>query len=625
MTYIIQLSEHVKYYVKWCLDEKDHIPSTPMQHQSTTSIDFENFVMNKLAVVDKTDMFQYLLRFYRVIFLRPRRFGKSMILSTLKYFFFGATKLFKDKKVVCQSIKLCGFTWCPSDESAHNFPPCPVIHLDLSNSSCNTAKSFRDMIKSQLEDIKNKYCIPTSQLSMTGGNDEPISLCIKRLILELCVSKWNKWQKVVILVDEYDSILNRLSLDCSINPAVKLEVVDVLEDLFTQIKTMDDSIVFTYVTGITSFGIAGLFSGANNFLNLSHDLVLHSLCGFTESDVNFLIGDRMTSEEFRNLKDYFNGYSFVLDSTASNVARLFNPYAINLYQTQRKLQPFWSVSNTKSLFKQLPEMTKLVPLLPLSIDLSTLQANIDYKTYSINNTDSLAKLLFESGYLTVVGFKDSAAILDFPNQEIRNTVVSDFKAIFLANKESITQIESVKKELLKNDNILPLFEFANNCRSITSFYSNSLFNSEATWHQLISQILMCAEINFTSEQLNAYGRSDILLLTDNGTMFVIELKLHLVESKKDNSSRKNTSTDKTINQAVSKTAEGAIQQIIKTKYKDSLFSTNNKGKVKSFQYVAAVALNSNRTDKLLLRQFYYILQRPLDGSPDIKYFLKSHE
>ena len=601
---------------------------------SSTMMDYATYVTSSMAsLVDKTGMLPYLVSKRRVVYLRPRRFGKSLTLSTLKYFFCGATQLFREMAIYNESFYLNSFHWCPADEVAHNFPPCPVLHFDFSARRCETANEFRTLLMTQLKTNGEACCIPPD-VFIPSGTDQSISISLGLLIDALCRSKWNKWGKVVVLVDEYDSLLNRWSFDVSIDEKIKTS--NILKDMFSLIKSKDSLILFAYVTGITSFGIAGLYSGANNFVNLSNDPKLHSLCGFTEAEVKSTLGE-ISDEDFQTLKDYYNGYSFVLDSTVSSdtVPRVFNPYAINRYHSERKLQPYWSLTNSESLVFYLPDICRLAPRLPYSIRLSSLLSNTDYVSLSTNQLDTLAKILFESGYLTISGFSDAyTVILDFPNQEVQETVLLDFRRNVLAPEMAFDRLENVKNSLLIYDDLLPLFEFANEIRINSAFYRNSLYDTEASWHELVALMLHCiGGMNYSSEQSNAMGRSDLLLLTTSGTLFVIEFKLLKFEkpkptrkvSKRVNSTAAADTSDASslrpfrpkLIKSAQELAESGIEQILNKKYEMSTFYSSNKDDIKSVQYVAVVAVNSKDVP---LRQFFYILQRSKDGKNDMQFF-----
>lgn len=597
--------EHVESYIKWSLER--NVRSSAMERRpssSSTNFDFAKYNLDSQALlVDKTGLFKHLFTKQRVVYLRPRRFGKSLILSTLKYFFYGATHLFEQTKIYKESISMAQHRWCPNSEVEHNFPPCPVLHFDFSARRCKSADDFQEFLLSEVTRIGKLYCIPSSEFLLSGSN---ISASLGLLIDAICDSKWNKWKQVVVLVDEYDAFLNRWVTE--VNDAEKKKGSEILKDFFSLIKSRDSSILFAYVTGITSFGMASLYSGANNFVNLSYDSKLHSLCGFTQEEVQELLG--ASEDELEPLKKYYNGYSFTLDGGIcgdKKSFRVFNPYAIARYFDARKLMPYWVASSSESLLTYFPHITKLVLALPYPVSVSSLQAHVDYLSRSRGDLSSLAKLLFESGYLTIKGFdRDSNALLDFPNQEISNHLLSEFREHILPMGTAGCRREIVKDGINSHDDLLPLLKFANECRMMGSFYRKKLFNSEAMWHELLSMTLFClGDMNFACEQSNAMGRSDILLLSKTGTLFIIELKLL---NKED--------AEKDIRKEKAKLlAEVGIAQALEKQHDESIFINSNEGKIKSVQYVAAVA--ANRKD---MRQMFYVLQRPKDGGTDKAFY-----
>ena len=555
-------------------------------------------------MVDKTDMIQYLLDSKRVVYRRPRRYGKTLTVSMLKYFFYGATKLFKGTKVFSKAIVLPKFQWSPSDLSAHCFPPRPVLHFDFSISTCHTKSDFENLLRTQMKVIGNSFCIPEVTYT-SSGND--ISNQLTLLIEELCRSKWNRWGNVVVLVDEYDSVLNRLDVSLEL----KIDVVSVIKSMFSTIKSKDSKIAFAYVTGITSYGMAGLYSGANNFVDLSHDPNLHSLCGFTEGEVRQVLGS-MSEKEFSDLKDYYNGYSFLLEPK-NKIPRVFNPVTINKYYNERTLKPYWGVSNSESLVKYFPRIQKIISTLPCSVPISILTAPIDYTSWNSTEVSSLAKLLLESGYLTVVDFDDSSnAMLDFPNQEIKSIVSTDLKSnVLLVSNIKLSNATSE----LNNGNLSYLLILANEIRVLSPFYHNIVYSAEASWHELITTILHCmhSDIKFSSEKANAYGRSDILILTRTGIFFVLELKRLDTDDLDKKSPKVQWNKLNAIDtyKGLAKTlALKGIQQIIDKSYLSSTFYRDNVRDIKSVQYASVVAVNSPSVKK-----FLYLVQQLQAGDP----------
>lgn len=395
----------------------------------------------------------------------------------------------------------------------------------------------------------------------------------------------------------------------------KAKVSDILKKFFSLIKSKDSNILFAYVTGITSYGMAGLYSGANNFVNLSNDAKLHSLCGFTEDEVKNLLGDAVSNPEFQDIKDYYNGYSFILHEKSSYISRLFNPVAVNSYYDNRVLEPYWNASSSESIVKWL---RKLIPTLPCIFPVSLLAARIDYSSWKIINVSGLVKILYESGYLSIIGFSGpSKAILDFPNQETRSVVMTDFKSeVFDIDKDE--SLDQIRKDINTNNSLVSLLEFANKHRLHSPYFRNGIYNSEAAWHELFSIIMVCmGGVNYNCEQINSLGRSDVLMLTDTGVLFVIEFKL-----LKLGETTKSVDKIKTKSNVLPSRLKGMVlkemEQIQNKKYDELVFTCTNKDKIKSVQYAVVVAVNSKT-----IKQFYYMLQRPKGGndSTQIEHFL----
>lgn len=144
--------------------------------------------MGHKPLIDKTYLIPDLIDKTRVVFLRPRRFGKSLTLSMLKYFFYGTTNLFQHTKVFNQSMHIQSFVWQPSDQSQHSFPPCPVPHFDFSASRVDTATMFEELLITQLQTIGRSFCVPESAYLFPQKDS---SMCLGMLIETLCKSKWN--------------------------------------------------------------------------------------------------------------------------------------------------------------------------------------------------------------------------------------------------------------------------------------------------------------------------------------------------------------------------------------------------------------------------------------------------
>lgn len=129
-------------------------------------------------------------------------------------------------------------------------------------------------------------------------------------------------------------------------------------------------------------------------------------------------------DELVKLKSYYNGYSFALTEPTTTPC-IFNPFAITSYYSTGKVSKFWSFTSSEKLAVQFPDILKLLPKLPISVPLEQLQAHADYKSISTNSEFTMTKALFESGYLTATSITESTVLLNFPNQEIKDTISSE--------------------------------------------------------------------------------------------------------------------------------------------------------------------------------------------------------
>ena len=386
--------------------------------------------------VDKSAFISKFLEMRRVVFRRPRRYGKTLFLSMLKYFFYGATSLFKGMAIYEQTIDDCGrFVWCPHDSSRHNWPPYPVLHLDFSSlASCTTAEEFSVKLVEQLAVVgkANKCNIDLSKSPREALRD---------LVIGLSNQPMNKRKEVVVLIDEYDTPLNERASD-----VVFQGILGEYKKFFTELKALDQYISFAYVTGITSYAMAGIHSGANNFLDLTHYPNFESMCAFTEEEFKAAVSatrpqeSPMSADTIAAIKVQYNGYSWDLEQRKKGERRtLFNPFFVAMYCKTGKLDDYWGQTTSVSLVAKFPAI--------VSIDIdaqstSVIKRSVLKKPWfpSDNSPQDCVRHLFEAGYFTVVDVIDDApastasfaATLDadvklgIPNQQILKLFKSDY-------------------------------------------------------------------------------------------------------------------------------------------------------------------------------------------------------
>ena len=354
---------------------------------------FERIIEEKRVYVDKTGLVWKLANSSAFVFLsRPRRFGKSLLSTTLKSYFEGRRDLFEGLKIMEYEKEWKGY---------------PVIHLDLS-----TAKDMGNAAKlrSGLKDVLEDYCAEyeVNAKSRTPGQ------CLKRIIL----SAYKKHEsKVVVLIDEYDAPLLDVLHD---NDRLE-DMRSVMREFFQPLKACEGNIRFCFLTGITKFSQLSIFSTLNNISNMSMRPEYAAICGITERELTTVLREDVEmlakkyecsyDEMHKLLKQHYDGYHFTRDSE-----ELYNPYSLFNCFDQKEMGSFWFESATPTfLFRQMQRFGTDITGLD-SIEAPETEFNLP--TENLNNA---LPLLYQTGYLTIKDYDAFSKMykLGIPNQEVR--------------------------------------------------------------------------------------------------------------------------------------------------------------------------------------------------------------
>ncbi|SHF35666.1 Predicted AAA-ATPase, partial [Marinitoga hydrogenitolerans DSM 16785] len=295
--------------------------------------DYKKIIERDFIYIDKTEYIYKLVSSEVPIFLsRPRRFGKSLTVSTLYYLFKGEKELFKDTYIYNK--------W--------KFKEYPVIKLDMSDNTLTTFEEFIDSLNEKIEKLYKKYEIPKIE------NNLPTKF--GHLIEELN-AKYK--EKVVILIDEYESpILEH------INDKKKAEDFRAfLREFYKKVKTKDEYIKFVFITGITKFTKTGVFSALNNLNDISLDTDYSQMFGYTQNELEEYFKDYIketakrfdiTKEELlKEMKKYYNGFSF------DGEHYVYNPFSILKFFQKKKFQNYWFESGSPSFLSKYIEDKKI--------------------------------------------------------------------------------------------------------------------------------------------------------------------------------------------------------------------------------------------------------------------------
>lgn len=354
---------------------------------------FSEIVRGGYVYVDKTDLVWQLQRYAKYIFLsRPRRFGKSLLSSTLHSFFAGEKDLFEGLKVMALEKEWKQY---------------PVLHFDLSRTKDQeSADALCDRLMDVLDPYIEEYGITDRKKTPGAALDN----LIRRIFQQT-------GKQVVVIVDEYDAPLLEVLHDDN-----RLEDFRrVMQEFYVQLKASEAMIKFCFITGITKFSQLSIFSTINNLLNVTMDPTFAHICGITEHELTTVMAEdierlaqsyEVTAEEMRKkLKNRYDGYHF-----ARNSEEIYNPFSLVKAFQHREVTNYWFDSGTPTfLIRQLRHFhTDIMSLDKLEVP----AAAFDQPT---ENMQDALPLLYQSGYLTIKDYDRESEIytLSIPNQEVR--------------------------------------------------------------------------------------------------------------------------------------------------------------------------------------------------------------
>lgn len=352
---------------------------------------FSEIIEKGYTYVDKTRLIAQLIKEGKYIFLsRPRRFGKSLLLSTMQAYFEGRRELFKGL-----AIDSMGMDWTPR----------PVLHFDLNAEDYSRDDGLELMLDGLLRDYEKIY----------GRQPEDITISQRfRYLIRAAFEQTGR--KVAILVDEYDKPL----LGIEENPEIFERNQRVLKGFFSNLKSMDAFIEFAMLTGVARFSRVSIFSDLNNLKDISMYDRYQEICGWTEKELEsyFKAGienlAEMRSESFEEticqLRGYYDGYLF---SDKGN--RLYNPFSVLMALDSRKIQPYWFETGTPTFLAKRVKASGIDPE-----DINGQSRSYEDLIAAGFGTGNITALMFQTGYLTIASydFRRNRYTLRFPNKEV---------------------------------------------------------------------------------------------------------------------------------------------------------------------------------------------------------------
>ena len=460
---------------------------------------FEEIRKGGYLYVDKTDIIWQLAnkgKTYNYL-IRPRRFGKSVLVDTLEAYFMGKKELFEGLKIMQMETE-----WVKR----------PVIRLDMSRAGAEP-----ETLRSYLNNIFRQY---EGEYSLAPDPTDSLADRFDAII----VGAYNQTgQQVAILIDEYDSPLQH-----SWKTPYHEACTAIYREVFAILKADDKYEKFVFITGITKFTQISLFSVLNNLSNISFEPEYAALCGITKEEVlrDFKpeINKLATSkgwtfdEAVAQLTAYYDGYHFCHE----NMVDVFNPFSLINALADSKLKNYWASSGATSLLPKFVDNIemRLKDFENCPIDSDTLETS--------DVTGGGAELfLYQSGYLTIKGYMDEIYLLGIPNYEVRKAL---YKIVLPAlTLQSNALVISTQNMLLYSLKLGNLPEAMKCLKALIADvpYSNKKLASmdmEERYRLILSTIFNAIGCRVEVEKMIATGRIDMVVETTN-FIYVLELKL----------------------------------------------------------------------------------------------------
>ena len=456
---------------------------------------FEEIRKNNQYYVDKTDLIYNIVKGSKNNFLsRPRRFGKSLLVTTMQAYFEGKKDLFKGLAI---------------EKLEKEWVKYPVIHLDLSRGKYYEIQVVHSTLNAVLGFYEAKLGITVAEGTTYGTRLDEI----------IQTTAAQTGQKVVVLIDEYDAPM----LDSNAKPELQEQIRSIMRDFFSPLKANEGLLRFVFLTGITKFSQLSIFSELNNIKNYSLDDRYATICGFTEQELldNFHEGitdlaaaNGMTFDEaVEKLKEQYDGYHFT-----AHCPGLYNPYSILNALFDSRFDNYWFATGTPTFLLELLQKNNI--LIPQLEGIMATPQRFDAPTEKI--TDPVP-VLYQSGYITIKKSQNGMYLLGFPNEEVRqgfSESMLNFIAPYYAGPRDNFAWEF--GQAMRADNIDAAMEALK--VYLAGFPYDIHHNSEAFFQAILYTIFNMLNFTIRAEARTARGRVDLLVSTKT-TIFVMELKI----------------------------------------------------------------------------------------------------
>ena len=469
-----------------------------MEKAATDIYTFENLRGGGFTYVDKTAILKQLADMTRgtqFFIARPRRFGKSLAVSTLRCLFEGKRELFK------------GLDIEPKWDWSKKWP---VIHLDMGSAQADTVAELKIIWR----DMLSKECVRNN---IPYRDSDVPAIALSNVISDLAVTSDDG--QVVMLIDEYDKpLLGKL-----MTPQVT-EFKNALKAFYSVIKTMEGKLRFSFITGVSKFSKVSIFSDLNNLDDMTLDAATATLFGYTHEEVLryfpasiAVLGEKLSKTSdgaFAEIVKWYDGYKFHQDATP-----VINPVSLGLCFKKMELNSWWSKTAMPTF---LTDFLKVHPM-----DVSNLVIDeSDLDAYEPERLKPVT-LLFQTGYLTIKGFEqyeaDRRYTLGFPNLEVEHSFLKNLSAVYIGKE--VSDAVNIAAEVVKALRARDPERFVEMFRQFFAAIPYDLTDrqNEQSWQAIMYAVLRLIGVNADGEVRTHKGRIDLTVETATDA-YIIEVK-----------------------------------------------------------------------------------------------------
>lgn len=457
---------------------------------------FEKLRREGYVYIDKTRYIHQLINTGCYYFLsRPRRFGKSLLMSTIEAFFQGKKELFKGLAI---------------ETLAQEWKEYPILHLDLNTKKYDTPEALNNVLDETLKKWENLYGKDNSEI----GYERRFGGVIRR-------AAEKTGRNVVILIDEYDKPL----LQAYGNDELLNDYSSTLKAFYGNLKSNDGYIKFALLTGVTKFGKVSVFSDLNNLNDISMDYEYSGVCGITESELHDYfdeaikslakVQDMSVEDTYTKLKVEYDGYHFHEKSEG-----IYNPFSILNTLFKKEFRDYWFETGTPTLLVNMLKVTdyELENLTEESVSVDDLNC--------IFNDGNPIPVIFQSGYLTIEDYKKEFGTykLQFPNREVKEGFIKFLLPYYTKRQKAGSfKLDNFVIDL-RNGNAESFMMRMQSLFADTPYLLIQGGDRERHYHNVIYLLTRLMGFYVKAEYQTSAGRIDMVIETDD-YVYVMEFKL----------------------------------------------------------------------------------------------------